>query len=401
MSSKTKKTQSYNIQHLHSWLFGLAVLTILAVGVPVVLWAQSNDAPHRVSVDAGALSQLQMKLADLQQSLDSLMASKTEIGEPALGFVTMPDDFRADCLNQCREQQVSCFDEYEGTEPFGLHPCLSQSSACITSCNDAPRAPVSCQDRCAVALGGCVESVVAPKGTVVADEQAALDVCRMQNVECLINACNLSNEAAMPDTYCTDQCRRLNVICSTGSTQYDVNAMELCKRMEQTCNQRLCARVGLFPGVKIMQTDDGTYFADQNGKALYTYAKDAKGVSECAGACLDNWPMFYVEDLMLGNDLNKEDFDSILREDGNMQLTYKGWPLYYYAGDQIQGDTNGNMKNNEWYLANSETRALSRDVCEASCDMDFEECKRSDEMPFTCQQKMESCRISCFDFSTN
>src|SRR5438270_13956104 len=34
----------------------------------------------------------------------------------------------------------------------------------------------------------------------------------------------------------------------------------------------------------------GNYLADPNGNALYTYKKDAQGVSNCTGGCLTEWP---------------------------------------------------------------------------------------------------------------
>ncbi len=389
--------------HLHSWLFGLAVLTVLAVGVPVMLWAQSNDAPHRVNVDAGALSNLQMKMNELQKAMDGLMASKSEPGEVPMGFVSKPDDGRADCLNTCRMEQANCMENFEGQVEAGeLHPCLTESNACITSCNDAPRSPISCQDRCAVAMGGCVERVVAPKQMAVSDEMAVLDECRMKNVECLVNACKLTGEQTMPDTYCADQCRRMHVICTTGSSQYDTNTMELCDRLQQTCEQRLCARVGLLPNVKIMQGEQGEYLADGDGRALYVFSDDAMGKSMCTGDCLNNWPIFHEEDLMVASGLDKSFFGSVLREDGKMQLTYRGWPLYYYSGDTIIGDIKGHGRNSEkWMLANHYMNPLTQEQCEYACRDMFEECKRSDEMPYTCQEKLDNCNNDCLNLESN
>ena len=41
------------------------------------------------------------------------------------------------------------------------------------------------------------------------------------------------------------------------------------------------------------------------------------------------------------------------RSDGNPEVTYNGHPLYYYAGDQKAGDTNGQDLNQfgaPWYV---------------------------------------------------
>jgi len=40
------------------------------------------------------------------------------------------------------------------------------------------------------------------------------------------------------------------------------------------------------------------------------------------------------------------------RKDGTTQVTYAGWPLYTYAGDQAPGEANGNDIDQfgaEWY----------------------------------------------------
>ena len=60
----------------------------------------------------------------------------------------------------------------------------------------------------------------------------------------------------------------------------------------------------------------------------------------------------------LGDGLSLSDFGSVTSVSGRPQLTYKGWPLYYFAplvnGTNVQespGQTRGEGVNNEWFVA--------------------------------------------------
>jgi len=46
------------------------------------------------------------------------------------------------------------------------------------------------------------------------------------------------------------------------------------------------------------------------------------------------------------------DFGAIARDDGKKQTTYKGMPLYYFAGDKNPGDTAGQGMGGNWYVVN-------------------------------------------------
>ncbi|MEO1009652.1 MAG: hypothetical protein AAFX53_00005, partial [Bacteroidota bacterium] len=95
----------------------------------------------------------------------------------------------------------------------------------------------------------------------------------------------------------------------------------------------------------------GSYLTDIEGNTLYFFSRDSKGSSECSGGCLDNWPLFYTEDLVLSEGLEPDDFGTITREGGQMQTTYKGWPLYYFINDTESGQINGDGTGNVWYVA--------------------------------------------------
>ena len=49
--------------------------------------------------------------------------------------------------------------------------------------------------------------------------------------------------------------------------------------------------------------------------------------------------------------LKAEDFASIARDDGRKQTTYRGLPLYYFAGDKAPGETKGQGVKEVWFVA--------------------------------------------------
>lgn len=96
----------------------------------------------------------------------------------------------------------------------------------------------------------------------------------------------------------------------------------------------------------------GEILTDAQGKTLYFFALDHKGESvSCVGGCIDAWPVFYTNELSLDAGLLESDFGVTTREDGTLQTTYKGWPLYYFANDTDAGQVNGDGANETWYVA--------------------------------------------------
>jgi len=100
----------------------------------------------------------------------------------------------------------------------------------------------------------------------------------------------------------------------------------------------------------------GEYLADSQGKTLYYFKKDEAEKSNCSGDCLATWPAFTQEDFAVPEGFDKKDFGTITRADnGQKQVTYKGFPLYYFAKDQQQGDVNGQGVKDVWFIVNSKT----------------------------------------------
>jgi predicted lipoprotein with Yx(FWY)xxD motif len=94
----------------------------------------------------------------------------------------------------------------------------------------------------------------------------------------------------------------------------------------------------------------GNYLTDDEGMTLYMFKKDTAGKSACTGPCLEKWPLFYVEKVENVTGVANKDFGVITRDDGMMQSTYKGMPLYYFFQDKAAGDTKGQGFNSVWYV---------------------------------------------------
>jgi predicted lipoprotein with Yx(FWY)xxD motif len=105
--------------------------------------------------------------------------------------------------------------------------------------------------------------------------------------------------------------------------------------------------------IKLAEKDGvGKFFTDTNGMTLYIFKKDSPGKSVCAGPCVVKWPLYFREKVSVPEGVNALDFGTISREDGMQQTTYKGWPLYYFAGDKTPGDILGHAVGNVWFVAN-------------------------------------------------
>jgi predicted lipoprotein with Yx(FWY)xxD motif len=99
------------------------------------------------------------------------------------------------------------------------------------------------------------------------------------------------------------------------------------------------------------ETNLGKILVDANGKSLYFFSKDTKTTSNCNDGCLATWPVFYTENIEVGDGLESSDFSTITRADGSKQTTYKNWPLYSFANDANSGDTNGDGVGGVWFIA--------------------------------------------------
>ncbi len=93
--------------------------------------------------------------------------------------------------------------------------------------------------------------------------------------------------------------------------------------------------------------------AGSNGMTVYTYTSDVagSGTSACSGGCLTRWPALTVPAGVTptaGGGVSGA-LGTITRTDnGTLQVTYNGLPLYFFQNDKAPGDTNGSYPN--WNL---------------------------------------------------
>jgi predicted lipoprotein with Yx(FWY)xxD motif len=97
----------------------------------------------------------------------------------------------------------------------------------------------------------------------------------------------------------------------------------------------------------------GAILVDSGGFTLYDFHKDKGGKSACYGACAATWPPLTTSgkpQATKGAMASK--LGTTKRNDGTLQVTYAGLPLYTYVADAKPGDANGQDIESfgaEWY----------------------------------------------------
>ena len=95
----------------------------------------------------------------------------------------------------------------------------------------------------------------------------------------------------------------------------------------------------------------GSFLVDDKGMTLYLFTKDTPNTSSCYDKCAAAWPPLLTSgDPIAGDGVDASKFGTTERTDGSVQVTYNGWPLYYYAKDKAPGDIVGQDVGDAWYV---------------------------------------------------
>ena len=89
------------------------------------------------------------------------------------------------------------------------------------------------------------------------------------------------------------------------------------------------------------------------GMSYEMFEADKKnGKPTCSGACAGAWPPAMATGSVKASGSAEQSKLGTVSVGGAKQLTYAGWPLYYYVKDADAGDVYGNGVNSfgaEWY----------------------------------------------------
>jgi predicted lipoprotein with Yx(FWY)xxD motif len=111
--------------------------------------------------------------------------------------------------------------------------------------------------------------------------------------------------------------------------------------------------------VKVVKSGKfGSILVGSNGRTLYRYTLDRKGVNRCSGnaTCNKYWPALLVKPAVkptVGTGAKAGLVGTIKATHGMRQVTYAGFPLYFFAGDKKAGQTTGQGFQSEWYVVNT------------------------------------------------
>jgi predicted lipoprotein with Yx(FWY)xxD motif len=120
--------------------------------------------------------------------------------------------------------------------------------------------------------------------------------------------------------------------------------------------------------VKLGQNDSlGSFLMDDKGMTLYLFTKDTPNTSNCYDKCATAWPPLLTTDKAeAGDGVDTSKLGTTKRTDGTTQVTYNGWPLYYYVKDKAAGDVTGQDVGGVWFVVSAAGDKVESSEAEAT-----------------------------------
>lgn len=146
--------------------------------------------------------------------------------------------------------------------------------------------------------------------------------------------------------------------CSSGGTASDNAAAkgpESTSTPSSESSASATGAAGSDVGVQIATSSLGDVLVDAAGMTLYMYDPDQRGASTCYDKCATAWPPLVVDgEPKVGTGADDSKIGTVARTDGTTQVTYGGWPVYYFAKDAAAGDTAGQGVGGVWWVLNAD-----------------------------------------------
>jgi predicted lipoprotein with Yx(FWY)xxD motif len=106
--------------------------------------------------------------------------------------------------------------------------------------------------------------------------------------------------------------------------------------------------------------DMGTFLTDRSGRSLYLFTKDSPGMTTCYEQCAVAWPPLLTADAPTGPNALSDGLGTVTRSDGTRQVTFQGWPLYFFQRDAQPGDISGQKVGGVWFLISPDGKAIGQ-----------------------------------------
>lgn len=105
--------------------------------------------------------------------------------------------------------------------------------------------------------------------------------------------------------------------------------------------------------ITLGDSEFGSMLFDSNDQAIYIFERDPKGETVCYGECAEAWPPVFTKGKpQAGDGVDASLLGTVKRRDGQLQVTYAGQPLYFYAHEQ-PGEVkchNVNLNGGLWWV---------------------------------------------------
>lgn len=109
--------------------------------------------------------------------------------------------------------------------------------------------------------------------------------------------------------------------------------------------------------------DLGTVVVDGTGRTVYAFGNDRPNDPTCYGTCAATWlPVLATGDPAGGIGIDVAAARTVDRRDGGTQVTYRGKPLYHYAGDTAPRAATGQgltQYGGDWYVLGKDGEPLN------------------------------------------